>query len=84
MKNVPLKTLKENLSWWVGEAARGEQVQVTKYNRPYILLASCEGSGLYRGKRAGQATLKSVLHEGTGGKWLKVLLDDRKDRRDDA
>ncbi len=77
MKSVPLKTLKENLAYWADEAAKGERVQVTKYNRPYVVLGPHEGAGLYRGKRAGLEPLKPVLKEGTKGKWLKFLKEDR-------
>jgi len=77
MKNVPLKALKENLAYWTEAAAKGELVQVTKYNRPYVVMGPSEGSGLSRGKKAGQEALKSVLSEATKGKWLKILKEDR-------
>ncbi len=77
MKSVPLKALKENLAYWAEEAAKGEVVQVTKYNRPYVMLGPSEGSGLYRGLKVGQEPLKSVLSGATKGKWLKILKEDR-------
>jgi antitoxin (DNA-binding transcriptional repressor) of toxin-antitoxin stability system len=77
VKNVPLKTLKENLAYWAEEASKGERVQVTKYNRPYVVLGPYEGSGLYCGSKAGREPLKSVLSQATRGKWLKVLQEDR-------
>lgn len=77
MKSVPLKALKENLAYWAEEAAKGERVQVTKYNRPYAVLGPSEGYGLYRGKKAGRESLKSVLSKATKGKWLKILKEDR-------
>lgn len=77
MKSVPLKALKENLAHWTEEAAKGELVQITKYNRPYITLGPSEGSVLYRGKKAGRESLKSVLSEATKGMWAKILKEDR-------
>lgn len=79
MKSVPLKDLKENLSSWVEKASNGDIIQVTKYNRPYVILAPGELPGLVRGRRAGQGGLTSLFKEATGGKWLKILDEDRDD-----
>ena len=77
MKSVPLKDLKQHLSQWAEEAAKGEVVQVTKHNRPYIILSPSGVSGLYCGKRAGHEPLKSILKSATKGRWLQYLKEDR-------
>ncbi|MBL7684863.1 MAG: hypothetical protein JNK65_02380 [Deltaproteobacteria bacterium] len=77
MKSVPLKDLKENLSYWAEEAAHGEKVQVTKYNKPYIMLGPTEVSFLHQGIQSGREPLRSVLRQGTKGKYLDILSEDR-------
>ncbi len=80
MKSVPIKELKENLAHWAEEAAHGELVQITKYNHPYIILSPSKMAGVYQGSKVGKESLKSVLQEGTQGKWLKYLQEDRDER----
>lgn len=79
MKSVPLKELKEDLSFWVEKASQGEVIQVTKYNRPYVLIAPSQVAGLIQGRHVGEGGLKSVLKEGSSGRWLEVLMEDRDD-----
>lgn len=79
MKSVPLKELKENLASWAEEASKGETVQVTKYNRPYIVLSAGKTPGLYQGGKVGREVLRSVLKEATCGQWLRYLAEDRDD-----
>lgn len=77
MKSVPIKDLKRNLSSWTEEAAKGERVQVTKYNRPYVVLSPAGATGIHVGKKVGKEPLKSVLKEATKGRWLRALQEDR-------
>lgn len=79
MKIIPIKDLKENLAEWASLAARGEEITVTKYNRPYITLGPSGMLGLQVGSRVGRGTLTSVCRRGSRGKWLKILADDRAD-----
>lgn len=77
MKSVPIKELKEDLAHWAEEAANGEVLQITKYNRPYVILSPGRAPGLHQGSKAGRESLKSILHEATRGRWLKILEEDR-------
>lgn len=77
MKSVNLKALKEDLSHWTEEAAGGEIVEVTRYNRPYVWIVPSGAQGLRSGKHVGTASISPVLEEGSKGKWLRVLDEDR-------
>jgi antitoxin (DNA-binding transcriptional repressor) of toxin-antitoxin stability system len=77
MINVPIKELKENLSDWAEKASNGAVIQITKYNRPYILLTSGQPLGLVRGSMVGRQSLAPVLRKGTQGRALKYLMEDR-------
>ena len=80
MKSVPIKDLKERLSYWAEQAAKGEVIEVTRYNRPYIRLVTGgkDVEGLHVGKRVGKETFKSSLPlNASGGQWLKFLQEDR-------
>lgn len=81
MKKISLKDLKENLSTYAEEAAKGDPIQVTKYNKPFILLLGSSGTsshfGLHIGKNAGKASLESVGKTLSKGKVLDVLSEDR-------
>ena len=84
MKSISLKDLKENLSKYTEDAAHGETIQVTKYNKPFIYLTGASQPSLNVGSRVGKGTLRSVLSRGTNGKYLKVLLEDRKDQNEES
>ncbi|HBF13691.1 MAG TPA: hypothetical protein DDW49_09975 [Deltaproteobacteria bacterium] len=77
MKMVTLKQLKEDLSGWAEKAAKGESIQVTKYNKPYITLVRSNTQDLHIGSRYGKGTLKCVIKGGLGGLSLKYLSEDR-------
>jgi antitoxin (DNA-binding transcriptional repressor) of toxin-antitoxin stability system len=79
MENVPLNVLKKDLAYWTEQAAKGKVIQITKYNRPYVLLTKGQSAGLYIGKRYGRTDLSSPLKEASHGKWLQYLLEDRED-----
>ena len=79
MLNVPLKDLRKNFSRWAEKASQGDIIQVTRYNRPYILLISGQKEGLIQGNRVGQETLSTVLRKGTGGHALRYLIEDREE-----
>ncbi|MBI4212238.1 MAG: hypothetical protein HY540_06335 [Deltaproteobacteria bacterium] len=75
-KNVALKELKENLAYWAEEASRGEVVQVTKYNKPYMMLVPSGQPGLRVGKNVGKSGFKPVLDKPPKG-WKEYLDEDR-------
>jgi prevent-host-death family protein len=77
MKSVSLKDLKQNLSQYAEEAAQGASIQVTKYNRPFVLLVGARSPSLHIGLRAGTGFLQTVGKKATEGKFLKTLLEDR-------
>ncbi|MBI4209797.1 MAG: hypothetical protein HY538_08875 [Deltaproteobacteria bacterium] len=79
MPSVPLKDLKENLSHWAEEAAKGNVVHVTKYNRPYVALVPGRDVGLHRGRLVGRGHFKPALKKPIQGDWLRYLLEDRED-----
>jgi antitoxin (DNA-binding transcriptional repressor) of toxin-antitoxin stability system len=79
MENVPLHELKKNLAYWAEKAAQGEVIQITKYNRPFVVLTKSQTTGLYIGKRVGKPFAKSGLKNATKGKFLEYLLEDRED-----
>ncbi|MBE7437980.1 MAG: type II toxin-antitoxin system prevent-host-death family antitoxin [Spirochaetales bacterium] len=77
MKIVPLKELKANLAMYAEEAAAGETIEITRYNRPYVRLITASSDGLRRGSRLGMAELKSAGKAASQGAYLEVLLKDR-------
>lgn len=77
MKLISLKDLKENLSQWTEEAAKGTAIQVTRYNKPYVFLLGVQSPSLHIGKSAGTATLRSAASAASKGKFHAVLKEDR-------
>jgi antitoxin (DNA-binding transcriptional repressor) of toxin-antitoxin stability system len=80
VKNVSLKDLKEDLSNWTEVAAKGETVQVTRYNKPYVLLGPAAMPGVRMGSRVGESLKPCFDKDPTSGRWLTVLQEDRDDR----
>ena len=81
MKCVPLKILKQNFSEYAEIAASGTEVQVTKYNKPFIYLIGARPSSLHVGAQVGVAKLKSISKKINHGEHLKVLKEDRDEDR---
>lgn len=79
MESVPLNELKKDLAYWTEQAAKGKVIQVTKYNRPYVILTKAPTAGLYIGKRVGKPFSNSSFKAATQGKFLEYLLEDRED-----
>lgn len=77
MKEVPLKELKRNLSFWAEKASKGDFIQITKYNRPYILVGPSRVGGLVVGGRIGEPLPAPTLKSATKGEWLRCLQEDR-------
>ena len=72
-----MQELKENLSALAEMAAKGEIIEITKHNKPFIQLTAATAEGLHIGSRAGKSTLKSAVTKSTGGAFLKILAADR-------
>lgn len=80
MKKVPLKELKENLAHWAEVAALGESLEVTKHNKPYIMLIPCALPHVRAGQNVGKIFLTPALKKDpTRRAWLDTLLEDRHD-----
>lgn len=81
MISVSIQALKSGFAAWAGMAAGGQTVQITKHNRPYLLLTGCRNAAVHQGSRAGTGELRSALKGPTHGKWRQVLDDDRREAR---
>lgn len=79
MEKVPLKELKENLSYWTEKASKGDTIEVTKYNKPYVRLVSSHPPGLTIGSKVGQPLPPSPFKKGLKVDWKKALDEDRGD-----
>ena len=81
MISVSIQALKSGFAAWAGMAAEGQTVQITKHNRPYLLLTGCKNVAVHHGSRAGIGQLQSALKAPTHGQWRHVLDEDRQETR---
>ena len=79
MKSVSLKDLKKHLSEVTEQAARGEVVQVTKYNKPFVVLMGVASPAVHVGSKVGTTSLVSIGKKLTRGRFLSALKEDRED-----
>lgn len=77
MKHVSLKDLKSNLAHLAHEASQGAQIEITRYNRPYITLGPTHAEGLRVGNQLGKGNLEPMTRNGSRGRFLEVLIEDR-------
>ncbi|AFM12508.1 type II toxin-antitoxin system Phd/YefM family antitoxin [Turneriella parva] len=77
MRIAPMQELKENLATLADIAARGETIEITKHNKPFIRLTPATALGLHIGRSVGKARLKAAVVKNTGGAYLKILAADR-------
>lgn len=82
MKKVRIYELKQGLSSLIAEAEQGTDIIITRHNRPIARLSSAERQYLHVGSRFGRATLQPVLRGKTGGRYLRVLEEDRRSDTD--
>lgn len=75
-----LNELKKHLSDYAERAAAGEIIHITRFNRPYIVLAPDRDASLHWGELAGKSAIKPVLKKGSRGRWLKFLAEDRNEK----
>jgi prevent-host-death family protein len=78
MKQISVQDLKGQLSAAIAEAESGETLVITRHNRPVAKLAPARHPVVHQGKYYGRAKLRPVLKAGTRGRYLKVLLEDRR------
>lgn len=77
MKEATIKELKQNLAKYTEMAAAGESVYIKKYNKPYVMLSSTGSQHLLEGSKTGQSLKKSGITEGSSGRYLELLQEDR-------
>jgi prevent-host-death family protein len=80
MKRISIQDLKSRLSSAVAEAEAGETILVTRHNRAVAQLGPAHEAHVHRGKLVGKVGLKPAIKQGTGGRSLEVLLEDRGNR----
>ena len=80
MKQISIQALKSQLSSIVAEAQAGATIVVTRHNQPVAQLGPASETHVHRGKSVGQGRLKPAIKQGTRGRYLAVLAEDRGDR----
>jgi antitoxin (DNA-binding transcriptional repressor) of toxin-antitoxin stability system len=80
MKRISIQALKSRLSAAVAEAEAGETILVTRHNQAVAQLGPARDAHVHRGKLVGKGGLKPAIKEGTGGRSLALLLEDRGNR----
>jgi Antitoxin Phd_YefM, type II toxin-antitoxin system len=81
MKKVSIHDLKQGLASVIEEVQAGEEVWVTRHNKPVARLSRPELEHVHRGFRFGKSDLKPVLHAKTAGRYLVLLEQDRRGER---
>lgn len=81
MKTVSIQDLKARLSAVLAEAAAGVRVLITRHRKPIAVLAPPDLPSVHVGKRYGKARFEPLLSNATGGRYLEVLGEDRRDER---
>lgn len=69
--------LKQELASIVAEAQAGNDVLITKHNKPIARLTRPESEHLHRGSQFGKTRLKPVVKGKTAGRYLQILEEDR-------
>ena len=69
--------LKQDLASIIAEAGTGNEILITRHNKPVAHL-TCPGSRhLNKGARFGKASLKPAVRGKTAGRYLEILKEDR-------
>jgi antitoxin (DNA-binding transcriptional repressor) of toxin-antitoxin stability system len=77
MKIVPMYGLKQGLASIVAEAEAGNDVLITKHNKPIARLTRPESEHLHLGSQFGKTRLKPAVKGKTAGRYLQILEEDR-------
>ncbi len=80
MRRISIQDLKARLSAAVAEAESGNTIVITRHNEAVARLSPARPPYVHRGKDVGRGRLKPALDRGTKGRYLALLLDDRRDR----
>lgn len=75
-----MNELKQDLSSFIAEAEAGEEILVTRHNKPVARLSRAETGRVHFGAEAGKTKLKPALRGKTGGRYLDFLREDRSGR----
>lgn len=82
MKSVPMYGLKQELASVIAEAEAGNDVLITRHNKPVARLTRPGTEHLHAGDQFGKAKLKPAIKAKTAGRYLQILEEDRgADRR---
>jgi antitoxin (DNA-binding transcriptional repressor) of toxin-antitoxin stability system len=77
MKSVPIYELKKDLASIIAEAEVGNEILITRHNKP-VARPTCPGTEhLHAGSRFGKARLKPAVKAKTAGRYLQMLEEDR-------
>lgn len=82
MKKISIQDLKAQLSSVIAEAESGSTILVTRHNRPVAKLEPADFFRCHVGQHFGEAKLKPLLKANTRGRYLDVLLEDRRGGND--
>jgi antitoxin (DNA-binding transcriptional repressor) of toxin-antitoxin stability system len=83
MKTVPIYGLKKDLASIIAEAEAGNEVVITRHNKPVARLSRPRSEHLHLGSQFGKSKLKPVVRGKTAGRYLQILQEDRgSDRKD--
>jgi antitoxin (DNA-binding transcriptional repressor) of toxin-antitoxin stability system len=77
MKRISVQDLEAQLSGAIAEAEGGATLLITRHNKPVAQLGPAISAHLHAGARNAAHRLTPAVAEGTGGRYLAVLLDDR-------
>lgn len=78
MKRISIQDLKSGLSAIIAEAEGGNTVLVTRHNRVVARLSPVTARKTQDGAGPLSGPLVPLLRRATRGRYLRVLLDDRK------
>lgn len=78
MKQISIQDLKARISAAIAEAETGATVLITRHRRPVAKLSPAVAAHVHIGRRFGRAKLRPVSKTSTRGRYLEVLLDDRR------
>lgn len=80
MKRISIQDLKAGLSGAIAEAESGSTILITRHNAPVAQLSPARPVHVRHGARVGTSSIVPAVTQGTGGRYLAVLLDDRDGR----
>jgi prevent-host-death family protein len=81
MDQISIQDLKANLSKAVAEAESGKTIVITRHNEPVATLNPARSAHLHVGRqRPGRKPLRPAIRNGTRGRYLALLAEDRSNR----